>query len=262
VGFHLAAFAVAAGINDTNVDVPAVSDTIFTIRNNHFILTEPYNLLYAFHHGASALRARFNTPTLNALARYQIWPIARSATIPSDPKGLDLRQFPLAIPQNEEIAVEESGNLGAATEREATFVWLGTPDWNMNQGRYPFNLIVRFTATIAVNANAWSVDVPITFAENLRGGFYDVLGCWVVGASDLAFRLVFPRASFQGQRQLRPGALCQEAVGNLPWEACDEMGYWGSFHSFEAPTIQVFALAAGTTAIEGRLWLGYPGRTV
>lgn len=260
--FHLAAYAVAAGINDTNVDVPAVSDTIFTIRNNHFILTEPYNLLYAFAHGASILRARFNTPTLNAIARYQIWPVERSATIPDDPRGLDLRDMPLAIPQNEEIAVEESGNLGAATEREAVFVWLGTPDWSRNLPRNQYQLVVRFTATITVNANAWSVDVPITFAENLRGGFYDVLGAWVVGASDLAFRLVFPRAQFAGQRQLRPGGLCQDAVGNTDWMGNDALGYWGSFHSFEAPTIQVFALAAGATAIEGRLLLGYPGKNV
>lgn len=260
--FHLSAYAVAAGINDANVDVPVVSDTIFTTRNNHLILTEQYNLLYAFYHGASALRARFNSPTWNALARYQIWPVARSAVIPADPKGWDLRDMPLAIPLNEEIAVEESGNLGAATERETVFCWLGTPDWSRNLPRNQYTFIARFTATITVNANAWSGDVPITFAENLRGGFYDVLGAWAVGASDLAFRLVFPRAQFSGQRQLRPGSLCQDAVGNLPPEINDELGYWGSFHSFEAPTLQVFALAAGATAIEGRLLLGYPGKSV
>jgi hypothetical protein len=260
--FHIAAFAVAAGVNDNNVDVPAVADTIFTVRNNHFILTEQYNLLYAFAHGASILRARFNTPTLNAIARYQIWPVERSATIPDDPRGLDLRDMPLAIPLNEEIAVEESGNLGAATEREAVFIWLGTPDWSRNLPRNQYTLAVRFTATIAVNANAWSADVPITFTENLRGGFYDVLGAWVVGSSDLAFRFVFPRAQFAGQRQLRPGGLCQDSVGNTDWMGNDALGYWGSFHSFEAPTLSVFALAAGATAIEGRLLLGYPGKSV
>ena len=257
--FHLAAMAVNAGVNDANVDMPAVADTILGIRNNHFILTEQYNLLYAFVHGASLLRARFNIPTLNAIARPQIWPIERSATIPDDPKGLDLRDMPLAIPTNEEIAIEESGNLGAANEREAAFIWLGDGGWNRNQPRGQYQMIVRFTATIVVSANAWSADVAIVFSETLRGGFYDVLGAWVVGASDLAFRLIFPRVAFQGSRQLRPGGLCQESVGNTPHVINDEMGLWGTFHSFEQPTLQVFALTAGATAIEGRMLLSYRG---
>jgi hypothetical protein len=260
MGFHIVAYTNLAGVNDANVDQTAVPDTIFTVRNNHFILTEQYNLLYVYHQATSALRARLNVPSLNAIARPQIWPVERSATVPDDPRGLDLRNFPLALPTNEEIAVEETNNLGAATERSNTFMWIGDGGWNRNVPRGLNSMIVRWTSTIVVSANAWSADAPIVFAENLRGGWYDILGAWVVGASDLAFRLIFPRAQFQGTRQFRPGALCMEAVQNTPWEGCDEFGLWGSFHSFEPPTVQAFALAAGATALEGRFWVNYRGQ--
>lgn len=260
--FHIVAYTNLAGVNDANVDQTLAADTIFTSRNNHLILTENYNMIYAFHAATSAIRARFNVQTWNAIARPQIWPVERAATIPDRPQGLDLRDVPVPLPANEEIAVEESNNLAAATERSNTFLLIAPPAWNRNLPRGRAQLVVRATATIVVTANAWSGDVALTFAETLRGGWYDVLGCVCQGTSDLAFRLIFPRAPFVGQRQLRPGGLMQEAIGDTPWSLLNGgLGLWGSFHSFEPPTLQVFALAAGATAIEVRLWLSYRGES-
>jgi hypothetical protein len=53
--FHLMAYGVTAGVNDANVDMTAVNDVIFTARNNHFIFSEPYELIAAMHMGASVL---------------------------------------------------------------------------------------------------------------------------------------------------------------------------------------------------------------
>lgn len=258
--FHVLAYTNLAGVNDANVDQAAVADPIFTTRSSHFIFTEQYNLIAAYHQATSALRARFNTPTWNAIARQHIYPVERSATVPDRPQGLDLRDVPVPLPVNEEVAVEESNNLGSSTERSNTFLWIATPDWNRNLPRGIWQGLVRFTATIVVSANTWSAPVALTFAENLRGGWYDVLGAQVQATSDLAFRFLFPRAPFVGSRQLRPGGLCQEAVGDTPdMRNFGGWGLWGTFHSFEAPQLEVFALAAGNTAIEGRMLLSYRG---
>lgn len=269
--FHILAYTVNAGVNDANVDMAAVNDIIFTRRGgaggaDHFIFTEQYHLLRWFHAAANATRARLNAPTLNILSRHQVWPVERSATIPDRPGYQDLRTVPMPLPIDEEIAVEESNNLGAGNERTNSFLTIAPPNWSMTlpragavAGGSPAEIVARFTATIVVSANAWSAPVNLTFSDGLKGGWYTVLGAQCQGTSDLAFRLFFPRSPYgSNQRQLRPGGLMQDGVGDTPDPAnMGGWGRWGFFHSFEPPQLEVFALAAGATAIEGRLMLLY-----
>lgn len=265
--FHLSAYTVNAGVNDANVDTTAVTDSVFTTRNNHLIFTEDYQLIAAFWSGASALRLRLNMPTLNAISRHQVYPINLSATIPSPVAVQDLRSMPLDLPQNEEMAWEESGNLGAGNERENGFFWLKPKGATYNWPSYLYEIWARFTFTITVNANNWSGLNVLTASDNLKGGWYAVVGAQCVGSSDLAFRLFFPRSPYAagpgGTRQYRPGGICQNAFSGVPWEpqngALGGLGTWGYFHSFELPQAEVFALAAGATSLELRLRLLYLG---
>lgn len=265
--FHLAAYTVNAGVNDVNVDTSAVTDSVFTTRNSHLIFTEDYNLIAAMWAGASALRLRLNMPTLNQVSRHQVYPINRSATIPTPVNVQDLRAMPLPLPQNEEMAWEESGNLGAATERENGFFWLMPKGATYNWPSYLYEIWARFTATITVTANSWSALTTLTASDGLKGGWYAVVGAQCVGSSDLAFRLFFPRSPYTagpaGQRQYRPGGICQETFASIAWEpqngALGGLGTWGYFHSFELPQLDCFALAAGATSLELRLRLLYLG---
>lgn len=259
--FTILAYTVNAGAGDANVDETAVVDANFSRRNSHYILSEPYNLIAAMHHAASATRARLNVPTINGIARHQIWPVSRSADIPSDCRVQDFRDYPMPLPMNEEIAVEESNDLAMGNERTFTYLWIAPPSWNRNLPRGEMHLNVRFTGTHAVTDNAWGAEFALTFAENLKGGVYVVVGCEVVLADGLAFRLNFPRAKLYQNRKLLPGDLCRDVntedpkIYGMEW-----LGEWGRFHTFEPPQMSILSLNGGGTAVEGRMHLIYLGQ--
>ena len=93
-----------------------------------------------------------------------------------------------------------------------------------------------------------------------RNGVYAVVGCWVVAANALAFRLRFPAQPGVGGKQFRPGGLVQDAANLQPHPMFNGgLGEWGRFHTFELPQIQVLADAAGGT-YEIRMALLYLGK--
>lgn len=265
--FHLLSYYVSAGVNDSNVDMTASVDGQFSQRNNHYVLSEPYNLLGAYHQATSALRARLNVPSINGIARHQIYPPNRNATVPNLPRIADYREYPIMLPQNEEIGVEESGNLGAGNEDTWVTLWIAPPSWNRNIPRGIARLTIRATATITGVAAAWSGFTNLTFAENLKGGVYAIVGAEVQGANTIAFRLNFPKMPLYQGRKFLPGSIAKEAIGNAGAQfnisgfgmGVTALGEWGRFHTFEPPTIQVLAIAAAAVAHEIRLDLVYLG---
>jgi hypothetical protein len=211
--FTILPYNVTGGVNDSNVDMTAAVDTEFSRRNNHYIFTRQFNLIGAFINGANMTRVRFNVPSWNAIGRQQIYPPHRSATVPSNPVLHDLRNNPVPIPQNEEIALEESNNLGAATEQENCALLIASPDWQMAGQAQGQLFDLRFTASVTGVAQAWSAPVAITMADNLKGGWYSVLGAQVQAAAFLYFRFRPIRfAGYQGIKML-PGGLVPAGFG-------------------------------------------------
>lgn len=265
---HLLVYDVTAGVNDVNVDMQAAVDPSFSRRGgtgvDHYLLTEPYNMIQAYHLGANALRLRFNNPTMNSFGfRHTLRDVERSATVPANPNVIDYRDMPFALPMNEEIALEESGNLGAATEKEHAVLWIAPPSWNRNLRRnYLYHGTARFTATYTLAANAWSADAAITFTEALLGGVYVIVGAWVQATGAIAFRFNLPRMALYNGRKLFPGDLAYNAVANIDQRGSwNKWGEWGLFHSFEPPLISVFANTGAGTTLEGRMDLLYLGKT-
>lgn len=259
--FHLLAYEAALGVAAANTDVPAVLDPEFTQQGSHFIFTEPYTLLLAYYFAASATDARFNVPTINGIARHHFSPIQRSATIPDIPYVQDYRMQPMPLPQNEQIAVEGSNNLGAATEASTALLWVAPPGWNQNIPMGMQKLQVRFTYSITTGAGFQWTAGAITFAEALKGGSYSVIGLQVQDANTLACRLIFPRGNVVNGRRLRPGVMSMNALGNRPWPDFDGlMGVYGRFHSFEPPQIEIITTVGAAHAnVEGRMLLMYEG---
>ena len=258
--FHLLAWeeALAAGAADSDLD--AVPDPEFSRRNDHFITTEPFNMIAAMYMAASATRARFNIPTINAIGRHQFWPVNRSATVNSDPRVQDFRDYPMPLPMNEELAVEGSNNLACMTENSTLFAWIAPPTWNRNLPRGLQRLVVRATGAVAGVAQSWSALGNLTFAENLRGGWYSLVGAGCFDAGTLALRFVFPRPYIYQGRKLRPGIVCDEAIGNIIWSPqFGGLGEFGRFHSFEPPQIEIYANASAASTQEIRLDLIYHG---
>lgn len=257
--FHLAAYSEEAAIAAVNQDIAAAIDGEFTVRNEHLIFTEPINLIGIKAMGVGMSNPRFNVPTLNAIARPMIFPFDVSATVPSPQTLIDLRDYPMPMPMNEDIAIESS-NTDAAAQQASFFLGLSPPGWNRNLPRGLARLTVRATAAVTDVAFAWSTEGNLTFIENLKGGWYSVVGCYVIEPDLQAFRIVFPNGNIYNQRRMRPGGIGIEALGDLPATLFNsDTGEWGRFHSFEPPRLQLFSGVAGASTQEVLLDLIFLG---
>jgi hypothetical protein len=262
--FHLLSYFAALGVNAADSDLAAVPDQEFTRRGgaggvDHYIFTEQYNLLGVSYNAASAIRARFNVPTWNGFGRHQIFPVSRALANADLGFFNDYRDYPMEIPMDEEVAMEGSNNLGAATENSYGHLWIAGPQWSRNLPKGIHRFCERATYTITAVAQQWTIGA-LTMAEQLKGGVYAVCGMEVQDAGVQAARLVFVRGNTVNGRRMRPGCIVDEALGNRPIkEMRGGMGVWGRFHSFELPQIEILANAAGASTGEVRLDLVYLG---
>lgn len=262
MGFALLGYQVATGGSVTDLDMTAIVDSDFSQRNSHYIFTEHYRLLAHAAFGANLTRLNVQVPTWNAIGRFNLWPFNKSADIPSPPQIGWLRQAMPDIPINEEYTVKVTDS---ASETPDYFMWLATQDWSANLPAYKLLIPVRVTATVTIVAHAWSALGALTFEQSLRGGTYAVCGAQFQGTHMTAFRLVFPKYRLYNGRKLRPGSLAQNAIGDLEESAIYNnpfvWGEWGRFFTFEQPQLEITGNTAGSTTIEGRLWLAYLGDT-
>lgn len=256
----------AAGVNDANVDMSAAVDADFSARNNHYLFTNRFRLAKAWAVGASMIRARFQVPTWNALGEWILFNVNRGLEPTANSQCDSYLPQPPRIPINEEFQVQGSNNLGASTEIESVGLQLITDDWSPQLPSGLAMFTVRTTFTVTPTLNAWSGPLALTFASNLRGGVYAVVGAQLQADDCSFFRLIFPRFRLYGGQRLRPGGIVQNAVGNVtqnqsfPWNL--DMGEWGRFHTFEPLQAEVFGTAADSTACVLYLTLVYLGEDV
>jgi hypothetical protein len=255
---HLSAYSasLAAG---PNLDTAVVADEVIGTRNNHLIFTDQYRLLAAQPIGALLNRARFGNASLQKYSFNHLHPLTVSATQPTNPQFMDCRESPIELPQNEELTVE-LGNSGAGPTQSSVLLALAADGWSMNLPRGAAELVTRATAVVAAGSETtWGPLANLVFERDLINGVYSVVGCSVVAANALAFRLRFPDMRSVNGKQHRPGWLVQDTNTTYPnavWRG--GFGEWGRFHTFSPPQIQTLADAAGGT-YEVRLNLVYLG---
>lgn len=257
--FHLAAYATTTAGAETNTDLPAPADGVFQRQNNHIIFTDPTVLIGAMHVGATVARARFANASLITHGIPHIWPVNVSATIPDRPWVSDFRDAPWELPQDEEITIEHTNG---AADQVTTLLYLADQRIRYSLPAHLRALTVRATVVIAAGAeNTWGTPVAVVFERALIQGTYAVVGCRVVAANAIAFRVRFPSQGEVNGKQYRPGGPVQNTATTLPsdyWER--KKTEWGRFHTFEPPEIQVLSDAAGGT-YEVRMDLLYLGRS-
>lgn len=256
--FHTAAYSESLGAV-TNSDVDAVADEILQRRNAHLIFSEPFDLIAAQPFGDTLTRLRFANPSLTVRGTSHMWPLMRSAVNVSRPRPYDLRDMPLRMPQNEELTLEATLTAAGPVQAGAV-LWFAKPQWTRSLPAGIEQLLVRATAVVAAGSETtWTALAPLVMERDLFNGVYAVVGCAVTAANARAFRLDFPSQRVVEGRKLRPGGLVEDAVGDFSWEAqMLGLGEWGRFHTFELPSIQVLADAAGGT-YEIRLAVVYLG---
>lgn len=262
MGWTVLPYLLATGGAVVDTDMTAVGDAEFSRRNSHFIFTEDYKLLAAVASGATITRANIDIPSFNSIGKYNIWPVQlSSANVPSPPRIAWYYPAAPGIPQNEEIKVVVTDG---ASENATALLFPMTPGHSRNIPANQLLICVRATCALTQVAGAWSAAGALTMEQSLRGGVYSVVGAEVVGSGSFAFRFLPARSRFYKGRRLRPGWLCQQAIGDLPENRMhiDPMylGEWFRFHTFELPQLEVYSIAGSSTIThEVRLYLAYLG---
>ena len=228
-------------------DMAAATDADFTQRNTHYTFTEQYQLLYDYWNGVDVTDGRYQVPTWNAIGQFAAWPLDLGTNVPQSPPRLfRYVDYPPQIPMNEEFQMQTTAS---AASQATGAVIVGTTDWNANIPRGKTRIRVKATAAVASLSLAWSGPNPFTLAASLRGGVYAVVGAALQCATyGLLFRLIFPRTKLYHGRKLRPGWICNNALGDLDAaivaaSPC-HLGVWGYFHTFELPSFEFWGNAA------------------
>lgn len=258
--FHILGYGYNAAAGDTLVQMPALSDPSFVPQNENWIFYEDYELDAIYASGVSLTAAQLFDSTWNSLNVPQIYPVNLLLTPPSNPQVQDQRQYPIQIPQNEQIQAQVSNNLAEGNEYEFILMFIspnGQPR-NIPTPASPYGnkgrIKALFTWTGALTAGAWSPDAPVTVPNLIRGGTYCVVGVNIVMANAVAVRFNFPRNGAMSPRKLYPGALVENAYGNIPlMKGAQWMGPFGYFD-----TTEYFQIAAlGTAAEASATYTGY-----
>lgn len=260
--YHIAAYVIAANNQAAGVvaDGVAVTDSALSIRNNHFILTEPYELVAAAAAGATLTAAQIDSPMIDAWNPIQVYPtIAAGIVPPANPNIMDLRNSPVPVPLNEELRFQLAGGAGGA-EADHGLIWLrasgpGAADFSIPKATPDRpRFLAIFTATIVKTINTWSPFVAMNFTNPLRGGAYQLNGLMLVCATSLAYRINFVKFPLYQGRKLFPGNLNENAYGNaISRFGPNWLGGLGRFNNFELPQISVYA----TTTVASATFTGY-----
>lgn len=203
--FHLAAYTASVG-QTANTDIAALTDSVLTISNGHFRLTDSMQLLAAYAQSATILRARLDSPTLRLPGNPYIRPVNVGAVPISTPRILDLSSNPIALPPREEIALQLTSGLACGTEVATGLIWVSPGYVPAPPGKIQW---VRITSTTAAVAAKWT-NVALTFETSLPSGYWSVVGLNYQATHAIAARLIFPGMVW------RPGYLGNAALGDQP----------------------------------------------
>jgi hypothetical protein len=261
---------LAYGADNTNAavlaDTPALNDQNFVPVNKHWFFQESYKLMAKAVFGASVTAAQLFDSTWNSINVPQIYPVNVSATVPSNPQIVDLRKFPISIPQNEEIALQLSNN-AVAPEWEFGLIFIAPmpDDLRLPAPPQPIGNMGRVqalaTVTTTLTQGAWSADATMTMTNIMHGGTYCIAGAQVICAQGIAYRMNFPRQPLYMGRKLTPGNICVASYANIVQkEGCEWLGPMGYFDTVQYPYIAILgATTVGSTTYTVILDLIYMG---
>lgn len=202
--FHLAAYLKSNLGTTANTDIPALTDSVLAISNNHFRLVDPATLVAGAYLGATAIRGRLDSPTLRISGNPYILPVNVGALPVDRGKWMDLRRAGFVLPTREELAFQASAAPGT-TELATGLFWLQYSNEPVAPGKV---LWVRATSTTAAVSQTWT-NTALVFDSALPSGYWSVVGSEHQSTNAIAHRLIFPGKVY------RPGFLSRGSEGNM-----------------------------------------------
>lgn len=223
----------------TEIDLPAITDSFFTIQNNHFLPQRTMAILYAAAMGTLLTRCRISTPTLNVITSPFIRDISPALNA-SDPQIFcNYSMDPLQVNPLEEVVVFQADS---AVTSESNAAILG---WQIQASPQPAGTVftIRGTATGTLVAGVWSNVGAITWQNQLPTGIYAVVGAVFQSATGIAGRLILENIPY------RPGGLAVITITRRtdPLFRLGNLGTWGTFHNYAMPLVEMLASAGDTT---------------
>lgn len=225
----------------TELDLPAVTDSYFTIQNGHFLPQRAMSILFAAAMGTLLTRCRISTPTLNVITSPYIRDISPALNVGNPQIFANYSQDPLAVNPLEEVAIFQ---VDSAVTSESNAAVLG---WNIQTMPQPAGNVytIRGTAVGTLVAGVWTNVGTITWQNQLPTGLYAVVGAIFQSATAIAGRLILENTAY------RPGGLGIITITNRtdPLFRMGGLGVWGQFHNYAMPQVEM-AASAGDTAEE------------
>lgn len=237
--FHLSCYASTTLSTTANTDIPAISDQIIAISNNHLLPQVDYDLVAAYAQSATLNRVRLVSPSNRQVTLPFLRPVNAGATPATDPNVSDYRANPFRIQGLEELALEATSDVAMGNETFVGGVFLQDTYVPPPKGNI---FTLRGTSTTASVALTWT-DLAVTWADTLPDGDYVCVGLEVVGATEIFARLIFENQT------MRPGGVCSVLVGSRTHAMFRQggLGSWGKFKSTRMPIVQVLNTAAVST---------------
>lgn len=223
----------------TEIDLPAVTDSYFTIQNGHFLPQRVISIIYAAAMGTLLTRSRISTPTLAVITSPFIRDISPALNVGNPQILANYSQDPLQVNPLEEVVMFQ---VDSAVTSESN---AGVIGWLIQQSPQPAGNVytIRGTAAATLVAGAWTNVGTITWQNQLPTGLYAVVGAVFFSAGCIAGRLILENVPY------RPGGLGITSITGRtdPLFRFGNLGTWGQFHNYAMPQVEIASGSADTT---------------
>lgn len=221
------------------IDLPAITDSYFTIQNSHFLPQRTSKILFAASMGTLLTRSRISTPTLNVITSPYVRDISPALNVGNPQIFANYSLDPLQVSALEEVVVY---HVDSAATSESNASILG---WDMGQVAQPAGTVftIRGTGVATLTAGAWTNIGTITWQNQLPTGLYAIVGAIFQSAGAIAGRLVLENTPY------RPGGLAIITITNRTDQLFrnGNLGIWGQFHNYAMPQVELLSSSADTT---------------
>lgn len=236
---HLVAYYTNNLAQDASgVALGTVNDTVLYAANSAYQALDDWRVLAAYAGNDAFTDVYLNAPSLRRMFLPSLMPVSNTPLPANDPPIITFGNAGPMIERTEGFGVNASRGAVVASDAYA-LLWVG-------KGIAPISAMpiytIRCTASVVTSEGNWT-NGQLTFGQTLPAGKYALVGAEVYGTNALAARFVF------SESQLRPGVLCQGAVGewNRNTFRAGNFGKFGEFWNTSPPSIDIFGVGATTT---------------